>query len=123
MATRGEVLNELDRLEEVQKDLAVVASRTDEQRARDLIRLRRELSHQIGRLGGVAEGYFATLGDAALTQQFRTRFSTMRSRVATHQAGWPAVRLDEADESYQQSARAVREANRAFVTWMRQVLA
>ena len=123
MATRGEVLNELDRLEAVQKDLAAVSSRADDQRAHDLIRLRRELSQQIGRLGGVAEGYFAGLGDAALTQQFRTRFSTMRSRAATHQASWPAVRLNEADESYQQSVRAVREANRAFVTCMRQVLA
>jgi hypothetical protein len=123
MATKREVSGELDRLEQVQKDLAAVSSRTDPERARDLIRLRRELSQQIRRMGHVAEGYFEAKGDAQAMQQFRERFSTMRSRAATHQADWPAVRLDEADESYHQSARAVREANRAFVAWMRQVLA
>lgn len=123
MSARDQVLAELDRLERVQKELAAVSSRTDSERARDLIRLRRELSQQIGRIGLIAEGYFESVGDPAAVQQFRTRFSTMRSRAATHQADWPAVRLNEADETYQQSARAVREANRAFVAWMRSVLA
>ena len=122
MGSCADVLAEVDKLEKVQKELAAVSSRTDEARARDLIRLRRELSQQIGRVGQVAEAYFEAQGDFALTQQYRTRFSAMRSRAATHQANWPAVRLDQADETYQQSARDVREANRAFVGWMRQVL-
>lgn len=122
MSTQAAVLAELDRLEQVQKDLAGVSGRTDDQRALDLIRLRRELSQQIGRIGQVAEAYFEATGDFAMVQQFRTRFSAMRSRAAAHQADWPAVRLNEADESYYQSARAVREANRAFVTFMRGAL-
>ena len=122
MSTRAEVLAEVDRLQKVQAELAAVSSRTDSERAKDLIRLRRELSQQIGRVGQVAEAYFEAKGDSAVTQQYRTHFSTMRSRAATHQANWPAVRLDQADETYQQSARDVREANRAFVGWMRQVL-
>jgi hypothetical protein len=122
MTTRAEVLEELSRLERVQADLAGVASRTDSDRALDLIRLRRVLSEQIGRIGQIAERYFEEAGDAALTQQFRNNFSAMRSSAATHQANWPAVRLAEAGEEYQRSARAVREANRAFVAWMRETL-
>lgn len=123
MSTRSEVLAEVDKLQKVQAELAAVSNRKDAERAKDLIRLRRELSHQIGRVGQVAEAYFEAKGDSAVTQDYRTRFSAMRSRAATHQANWPAVRLDEADESYAQSARDVREANRAFVAWMRQVVA
>lgn len=122
MSRRAELLDELSRLERLQADLAAVASRTDAERARDLIRLRRLLSEQIGCLGPIAERYFEERGDAGLTQQFRHHFSTMRSRAATHQANWPAVRLDEADDSYQLSARAVREANRTFVAWIKGVL-
>ena len=73
-------------------------------------------------MGQVAERYFEVNGDPALTQQFRNHFSAMRSRAATHQANWPAVRLVDADAEYQRSARAVREANRAFVAWMRKTL-
>lgn len=123
MGTRAEVLNELARLEQVQAELAAVAGRTDAQRGRDLIRLRRQLSEQIGRLGELAGRYFEGIGDPELTRQFRTHLSTMRSRAATHQANWPAVRLAEADDEFQRSALAVREANRAFVTWMRRALA
>lgn len=123
MTTRAEVLKELSSLEKVQAELAGVASRTDAERARDLIRLRRLLSEQIGSLGQVAERYFLAAGDPGVTVQFRDHFSKMRSRAATHQANWPAVMLAEADEEYQRSARAVREANRAFVAWMRQALA
>ena len=123
MTTRAEVLEELSRLEQVQVELAGVARRTDAARARDLIRLRRLLSEQIGRMGQVAERYFEAAGEPGRTLQFRNHFSKMRSRAATHQANWPAVMLAEADEEYQRSARAVREANRAFVAWMRQALA
>ena len=123
MTTRAEVLKELSRLEQVQAELAGIASRTDAERARDLIRLRRLLSEQIGRTGQVAERYFVAASDPGLTMEFRSHFSKMRSCAATHQANWPAVRLAEADEDYQRSARAVREANRAFVAWMRKALA
>ncbi len=122
MSTRADVLEQLKRLEQVQTELAAVSSRTDAERASDLIRLRRLLSEQIGSMGQAAGRYFEANGEPELTRQFRNCLSTMRSRAAEHQASWPAVRLVEADEEYQRSARAVREANRAFVAWMRKAL-
>jgi hypothetical protein len=116
------VLNEVDYLEKVQAELAAIASRTDDERLRELIHLRRRLSEQIARVGKIAERYFEESGAPDRVQLFRTHFTTMRSKAATHQANWPAVRLNEADEQYQQSSRAVREANRAFVAWMRGAL-
>ena len=118
-ALREEVVKEIEQLEKVQADLAAISRRTDEGRLRELISLRRKLADQIARVGKVAEGYFEASGDPALVQEFRTCFTNMRSNAATHQANWPAVRLNDADEEFRRSARAVREANKAFVTWMR----
>jgi len=116
---KAQVRDEVDRLEHVQAELAGIASRTDEERKRELINLRRKLSEQIARLGQVAERFFSASGNPELLKQFRQNYTNMRSKAATHQANWPAIRLEEADEEYQRSARAVREANRALVGWIR----
>jgi hypothetical protein len=57
-----------------------------------------------------------------VAQTYRRKFSQMRSAAAMHQADWPAVRLDEADPEYRRSVRAVRDANREFVGWIREVV-
>jgi len=113
---------ELDALEAVQVALASIAGRTDDARRHDLIRLRRELSLQIARVGTVAEPIFGTAAPG-LNQDYRNKFSRMRSAAALHQADWPAVRLGENVKQYQASALAVREANKLFVTWVRNALA
>lgn len=119
---RNDVLKEVDHLERVQAELAEISRRTDDERLRELIQLRRRLSEQIARVGKIAERYFEESGAPDLVQEFRKHFTNMRSKAATHQASWPAVRLNEADEQYQQSSRAVREANKAFVSWIRRAL-
>ena len=119
---RRQVLNEVDDLEKVQAQLALISSRTDDARLRELIQLRRQLSEQIARVGKIAERYFEESGAPDVIHEFRSHFTNMRSKAATHQANWPAVRLNEADEHYRQSSRAVREANKAFVSWIRQKL-
>ena len=95
---RDQVLKEVDYLEKVQADLAAISKRTDEERLRELIHLRRRLSEQIARVGKVAERYFEESGAPDRVQEFRTHFTSMRSKAATHQANWPAVRLNQADE-------------------------
>ena len=112
---------ELDALEAVQAELASIANRSDDARKHDLIRLRRELSAQIAKVGEVAEPIFGK-AEHALSQEYRSRFSRMRSAAAIHQADWPAVRLGEEVERYQASAKVVREANKAFVAWVRGAL-
>ena len=113
---------ELDTLEAVQAALAGIADRTDDARRSELIKLRRELSAQIARVGEVAEPIFR-IAEPGLNQEYRTKFSQMRSAAALHQAAWPAIRLGENVTEYKASARTVREANKAFVAWVRGALA
>ena len=118
------IANELDILEKVQTDLATIAMRTDDRRRQDLIELRRQLSQQIAEVGRLAEPVFSSPAGADLAPTYRSLFSKMRSLAAIHQAKWPAVRLGEGDtaKEYSQSAVGVREANKAFVAWMRDAL-
>lgn len=118
----GAVAREIDALEQVQAELASVADRNDDRRRHDLIELRRKLSAQITRIGQVAGPVISDRNDPALLQAFRQKFSQMRSAAAIHQASWPAVSLGERKEEYRASAISVREANRAFVAWMRETL-
>ncbi len=115
------ILSAVSALEQVQAELAQISSRTDERRRHDLIDLRRKLALHIAEVGRVAEPWFGE-ADAELAQTYRAKFSRMRSAAAIHQANWPAVRLDQADEEYRRSVLAVRDANRDFVAWIRETL-
>ena len=121
MSDFAPLARELNALEAVQAKLAGIADRTDEGRRHDLIRLRRELALQIAEVGKIAEPIFGT-AEPGLAQDYRNRFSRMRSATALHQANWPAVRLGEDMGPYQASALGVHEANKAFVAWVRGAL-
>ena len=118
MSDFARLLKELDALEAVQAELAGIATRTDDARKHELIKLRRKLAAQIGEVGTVADTIFANV-DGALKQAYRDRFSEMRSAAARHQANWPAVRLGEDLEQFHASARGVRQANKEFIAWTR----
>ena len=118
MSDFARLLKELDALEAVQAELASIATRTDDARKHELIKLRRKLAVQIGEVGTVADTIFANV-DGALKQAYRDRFSEMRSAAARHQANWPAVRLGEDLEQFHASARDVRQANKEFIAWTR----
>ena len=123
MTDSSAIAGALDRLENLQSALAAISSRTDERRRFDLIDHRRKLAEQMIEMGRVADSFFARLDRPALLQVYRDKFSRMRSAAAMHQASWPAVRLNEADDEYQRSVSAVREANRDFVDWLRATIA
>jgi hypothetical protein len=117
------LFREVDLLEQLQKKLAEVATRDDDRRKHDLIDLRRQLSLRIAELGRVAEPVFVEFSDPMLLRDYRAKVSGMRFVAAMHQADWPAVRLGEKPDEYRASAKAVRDANREFIVWMRGVLA
>lgn len=123
MGDRATIESELTRLEKVQADLASIASRTDDERKRELIELRRQLSVQIAAVGRAADDFFAANTDEETARTYRSKFSRMRSAAALHQASWPAARLGEAVGEYRTSAMGVREANREFIAWARAALA
>lgn len=114
---------ELNALENIQADLAAVATRTDDRRRHDLIDLRQKLSQQIAQIGKLADAVFASVQDPDMVRIYRAKFSAMRSAAALHQADWPAVRLGESVEAYRKSAARVREANRDFILLAREALA
>jgi hypothetical protein len=116
------ILRELGRLEVIQHAFAALSQRTDDRRKHDMIDLRRRLSAQIAEIGKVSEPLFAAHGGPDILQQFRSKFSQMRSAAAIHQANWPAVRLGEAEAEFERSAVTVREANREFLEWTRSAI-
>ena len=123
MADLSVLTQEIDALEKVQAELAEIAKRDDEARRNDLVRLRRKLAGQIGKVASVADPIFAAIGDAALSESYRSKLSRMRSAAATHQANWPAVMLGERPNDYRASAQIVRNANKEFIAWMRETMA
>ena len=123
MSDLGAVKREIDLLEHLQKNLADIATRSDDRRRNDLIDLRRQLAAKLISVGRVAEPVIIESGDPELLKTYRQKISNMRFTASMHQADWPAVKLGERPAEYTASAKAVRETNREFIAWMRDVLA
>ena len=122
MSAYREIARELLELDSVQKQLAGIATRRDDDRRQDLIALRRRYAGQMNEVARFGDPIFAAAPDRGLEQTYRSLLSKLRSAAAAHQANWPAVRLDEPAELFRRSAVAVGEAHRRFVDWMRETL-
>jgi hypothetical protein len=118
-ADRSRLLEEVDRLEQQHSRVAEIAVRTDDNRQRDLIQLRRQLAECIARVGEAGERYFRGQPDQSRMAEFRSLFSTMRAKTAAHQANWPAVKLTEGSNDYARSAQGVNDAIKGFIAWVR----
>jgi len=123
MESKNRIEEAVAALERIQTNLAGIASRSDAERRRDLIRLRRELAIQYAELNTLVEAWIEESKRPELRGQHRERFSRMRSAAAMHQANWPAVSLDPSSPEFQASAARVREANRTYVEWIRSIVA
>jgi hypothetical protein len=116
MTAPADVGVELAALQDIQDSLASIAHRTDPERRFELVQLRKRLAKQIAVVGSACERLFATQADRQA--EFRRLYSAMRSATALHQAEWPAVRLNEVDHLYRESASRAREANQIFASWL-----
>ena len=114
----------IDEMVEVQRALgeAALEARKDPARRQTVIAMRRRFAEAIVRVSGAADEDERLGADPALAQEFRQRFSDMRSRIAVFQAKWPASLLDSRDPAFEASANALRASNRAFTDWAQQVL-
>ena len=119
MPDRAALIREVDKLEEILTQIVAVTMRTDTERRKDLVALRRVLSAQIFTVGQAGEPVFA---DTAELTTYREKFSRMRSMAAIHQSSWPAITLGERPEEYRESVKPMREANRDFIRWTRAAL-
>lgn len=122
MGDRQQVLRALDGLEALFGQIGAITARTDEGRKRELVQKRRELSEQLGTVARLAETLITATSDAETVSAYRAHLSKLRSRMAMHQADWPAVKLGEETEAFRASARRMRETNREFISWMRAAL-
>jgi hypothetical protein len=110
----------LDGFAAIVDELAAIAGRTDPERRLELTKLRRRLSDHIRAMRDIGARAFT---DPQLTNEFRSRLSTVLNVLAMHQANWPAIAIDEGTSAYRQSAAAAAAVNRAFIEWARAALA
>jgi len=114
----------IEELVDVQRAIGVAADAACRNPARkgDLVAARRRLANHLLIVAQAIDEAPQLRTDPALARVFRERFSAMRSKVASHQAKWPAVLIDTVNDEFHASATAVRESNRAFATWALDVL-
>ncbi|WP_257557355.1 hypothetical protein [Sphingobium sp. CFD-2] len=101
-------------LEQLHREIAELD--IDDERAwkKQLIDLRRRLQTQISSVGALVSKFSEFGVDRETARSFGNRFAAMRSKIALHQADWPAVAIDQKDPLYLESLANVRRANRDF---------
>lgn len=119
--TRADLLHLVARLEALCAEIRAWADTcAAEKDRRSLVDLRRQLSEVIGDAGRAGHAEWPS-ESAQLMTSYRQHVSELRSRVALHQAEWPAVRLGTDDDhiAYRQSAVAVQDETAKFIKWVR----
>jgi hypothetical protein len=79
--------------------------------------MRKRFARQVMLISQDIDGDDQLNDDPAMAAEFRRRFSDMRSKIALHQAKWPAVLLDNVDPEFVQSAETIIASNRLFEQW------
>jgi len=121
MATLRALVEEMAQIQRGMGD-AALAARQDPTKRPELVEKRRRFAQQVTLINAVMDEDPQLAADPELAQLFRQRFSAMRSKIAIHQAKWPAVLLDETDPEFIRSAQEIIDNNRAFAAWAQNVL-
>lgn len=80
----------------------------------EAIAIRRQMAAIFGQLSSASAECFP---DPATAAEFRNEFARMRAALSFHQASWPIVAVDYADEDYVASEANVRAICQDFVSW------
>lgn len=107
-------LDAAGRLEAILNNLEFLAGRED--RMREIVVARRDLTAEIGATGVLIDGTTCPLD---LRSDARRRLSGVRHIVSLHQATWPVVRARESPQAYRRSAQDATLALRDFIAWLR----
>lgn len=121
MATLRALVEEMAQIQRGMGDAALAARKDPTQRPA-LVEKRRRFAQQVTLINAAMDEDPQLAADPELAQTFRERFSAMRSKIAIHQAKWPAVLLDETDPEFIKSAQEIIDNNRAFAAWAQNVL-
>jgi hypothetical protein len=107
----------LARYAELEQAVVSAGRRSDPERKLDLVRARRKFAEQLGLLGLLIV-QDRVLGKTPDMQQDMNRlFTSFRFALGQHQANWPAVRIDEDPQGYNQSAWEAYSKSDQFWGW------
>ncbi|MEM8696361.1 MAG: hypothetical protein AAGE05_10110 [Pseudomonadota bacterium] len=92
------------------------------EKARELIRLRRDYSAKNTKAATLVEtricGPLERVSDAQpLLRRYREMVNEARAAVATHQAQWPAMKIESDSESYHLSVHQISAMQAAHLAW------
>ncbi|HZV58255.1 MAG TPA: hypothetical protein VFF89_11335 [Sphingobium sp.] len=108
---------------DIERQIVAISRRRDAQRKFDLVHWRRKFAEQLGEIGPLIDHDDALLRQPEKMQEMNRLFSTFRYAIGQHQASWPAVRIDEDEHAYAESARETHIKSDRFWNWCTQNLA
>lgn len=103
----------------IEREVSTAGPDRSDDAKRALLRNRRLLAEQLGRLGLLIDRDEALATAPDTQQEMNQLFAGMRYALALHQADWPVVRIDEDPVAYQTSAQRVQVKSAAFWGWCR----
>ncbi len=111
------LISEIIALDALTQTAIKLGQRTDQERLLELIKLRKELSQQMGKLSKAADAFdFSGRGDD-IAGIFRQKLSHMKSVIAKHQAFWPVSMIETDSREYRRSADNLINVQAAFIAW------
>jgi hypothetical protein len=103
----------------IEKHVSTASLRQGTDAKHALVRSRRELAEQIGRLGPLIEQDEDLAKEPDMQREISRLFAGIRYALVLHQADWPVVRIDEDPAAYRTSARGVEAKSEIFWRWCR----
>lgn len=87
-----------------------------------IVQKRRALQQQIGAITAAMGDLGPAVSGLAEYEAFRSALSVVRTKIAMHQAEWPAVSIQPGNQSYILSVKGLRAANEMFARSAEQLL-
>ncbi len=107
---------------DIERQIVAISRRSDAQRKFDLVQWRRKFAEKLGELGLLIDHDDALSRQPEKLREMSRLFSTFRYAIGLHQASWPAVRIDEDERAYAESARNTHVKSDQFWNWCTQNL-
>ncbi|MBY0520413.1 MAG: hypothetical protein K2P79_08320 [Sphingomonas sp.] len=122
MVTTADMMEALEAIETVARQLAAISSRQDAKRKQDLIDARRALAIRTMTIMGLGEQYSPIVDNPTLYAELRRRLGVLRGHIADHQATWSAISIDSDDAAYRAASASVQNEGRHFMSWLRETV-
>jgi len=102
---------------EIQRQLVSIGRQVDPARRLEVVRWRRKLAEQTGRVGTLIEQDPVLARNPQKQREMSQLFSTFRYAFGNHQATWPIVKATADNAAYLESARDTYGKGDLFWEW------